>query len=110
MAEITPKELIDTCLASIKPFKGDISKLESAIGALIVGKRFGWRVLYLAHNRATIRSYEKILGVKFQEALPEVGELAHKSIGWVAVQKVGNFWKAVKGEIAGVRSSLLTKG
>jgi hypothetical protein len=110
MAEITPKDLIDTCLAAIKPYKGDLTKLESAIGALIVGKRLGWRVMFLVHNRATIREYEKMLGVKFQLALPEVGELAHKSIGWMAVQKVGNFWKAVKGEISGIRSTLAVKG
>jgi len=110
MAEITSKELIETCLASIKPYKGDFTKLESAIGALVIGKRMGWRVMFLIHNRATIREYEKLLGVKFQEVLPEEGELAHKSLAWVAVQKVGNFWKAVKGEISGVRSTLAIKG
>jgi len=110
MAEITPKDLIETCLAAIKPYKGDFTKLESAIGALIIGKRMGWRVMFLIHNRSTLREYEKILGVKFQEVLPEVGELAHKSIGWAAAQKIGNFWKAVKGEISGVRSTLAVKG
>jgi len=110
MAEITPKEIIDTCLAAVKPFKGDFTQLESAIGCLVIGKRMGWRVMFLIHNRATLREYEKLLGVKFQEVLPEEGDLAHKSIAWAAVKKVGNFWKAVKGEISGVRSTLAVKG
>ena len=45
-----------------------------------------------------------MLGVDVREILPEVGALAHKSLVWVAAQKVGNFWKAVKGEIAGIRT------
>jgi len=110
MAEVTPEEMIKICLAAVKPYKGNVTELESAIGAFIVGKQVGWRILLLAHNRATLKKYQKILGVKFSEILPEVGELADKSIGWAAVKKIGNFWKAVKGEIAGIRSPNLRRG
>ena len=105
----TPEEVIETCLKAIKPFRGNVGTLESAIGAYVIGTKVGWRVLYLCHNKSTIKTYEKLLGVNFREVLPEVGELAHKSLSWQAMQKIGNFWKAVKGEIAGVRSQEFTK-
>lgn len=109
MSEISPKQMMETCLAACDDFKGLATTLESAIGAFVVGKKFGWRVLYLVHNKSTIEKYEKLLGVKFREVLPEEGELAHKSVAWQAMKKVGNFWKAVKGEITGVRSGKIEK-
>ncbi len=45
-------------------------ELESALGMLFVGHAFGWRVLYMIHSVATIRKYEKVLGISLQ-ALPE---------------------------------------
>ena len=45
-----------------------------------------------------------MLGVDVREVLPDVGDFAHKSLAWAAAQKVGSFWKAVKGEIAGIRT------
>jgi len=85
-------------------FRGNLGELEQAIGVLICGRRFGWKVMMLVHDRKTLAKYEKILGVDFREEFPEVGDLARKSIAWTAVQKVSNFWKAVKGEIPGIRS------
>ncbi|MBL4774949.1 MAG: hypothetical protein JKY87_02675 [Mariprofundus sp.] len=90
-------------------FRGDITNLSRAIGMLATGRRFGWKVTYLIYSRLTITKYEKILGIKIQELLPEEGDLAHKSIAWVALQKVTNFWKAVKGEIPGIRSTMTTQ-
>ena len=92
-----------------KEFKGDMREFESAIGALIIGQQLGWKVLLLAHDRRTIDKYGKILGVDFRESMPEVGELADKSMAWKAVQKVGNFWKAVKGEIKDIKTPALSK-
>ena len=103
-------QLISIIDNSIKNFRGDLTHLSRAIGMLMLGRRLGWRVLYLVYNRSTIRKYEKILGKDFsiQDTLPEEGDLAHKSIAWVAAKKVGNFWKAVKGEIPGIRSTQTT--
>jgi len=93
---------------AIKDFRGDLTHLEAAIGAYLVGKEVGWKVAYLAHDKRTIRKFEKILGdINFREVLPEEGRWAHKSIAFVAAQKISNFWKAVKGEIPGIRSTQL---
>lgn len=110
MADITPKQMTDISLEAVDRFKGYIPQLEGAIGALFVGKRVGWKVLYLIHDKKTLRQYESLLGIKFREALPEVGPKAHKSVAWVALEGIKNFWKAVKGEIPGIRSPDMIKG
>lgn len=94
---------------SIKDFRGQMPSLESAIGAYIVGQKIGWKPLLLIHDKKTIAKYERILGIHFRDELPEVGVLAKKSIAWVSVQKVSNYWKAVKGEITGIRSPDMIK-
>ena len=107
MLDMKKKQLQVAIDKAIKDFRGVIPTLEAAIGALFVGQKVGWKVLLLVHDKKTIRKYEEILGVDFREVMPEVGPLADKSLAWKACQKVSNFWKAVKGEIEGVRSPLM---
>ena len=102
---LSDKELVQLIDKAIEGFMGDFHQLEAAIGVLMAGRRMGWKPLLLIHDRKTIKKYEKILNVTFKEILPEVGDKADKSIAWVAVQKVTSFWKAVKGEISGIKSS-----
>ena len=42
------KEAIDK---AIKNFRGLVPTLETAIGAYFVGKKVGWKVLYLVHEK-----------------------------------------------------------
>lgn len=106
---MTNDELVSLLDKAVKNFRGDSTTLESAIGMLVMGRQVGWRVIVLIHDKSTIKKYEKILDINIREVLPETGPLAKKSIAWEAAQKVGNFWKAVKGEILGVRSPEMTK-
>ncbi len=98
-------ELIQIIDRAIDQFDGDLDELESAIGMLILGRHYGWRVMLLVHSPMTIRKYQKILGIShLREVLPEVGALAHRSNAWRLVDGTRNFWKAVRGQIRGVRS------
>jgi hypothetical protein len=63
--------------------------------------------MLLMHDRKSIKDYEKILQIDSKQLFPEVGPLAEKSVAYWALRKVTNFWKAVKGEIPGVRSTEL---
>lgn len=108
MNQISDTELVALIDKAVIEFKGDISQLESAIGMLMMARHFGWKVALLIHDRQTIKKYENILGISLREYAPEVGKFAHKSVAWVAAQKIGSFWKAVKGEISGIKSSLIT--
>jgi hypothetical protein len=98
------KELLTHLDAQIKDFAGDLTSLERAVGAAIVGRQFGWKVLLLVHDRKTIARYEETLALDFRQEMPEVGPLAKKSVGWLAAQKVASFWKAVKGAYPNVKS------
>lgn len=109
MQSLSEKQLIDLIDKASKNFVGSLDTLESAIGFLVMGRKFGWRVMFLIHRQSTVRIYEKILGVKAKDVMPEEGPLANKSVAFVAVQKVSNYWKAVKGEIPGIRTSEITK-
>jgi hypothetical protein len=101
---MTYQELMAHVDQQVRAYAGDLTQLERAIGALVAGRQFGWKVLLLAHDRKTISKYGEILKVDFREVLPPVGKFAHKSLGWTAAQKVASFWKAVKGEYPEVKN------
>jgi hypothetical protein len=98
-------DLVELINKTIKSYRGDSRKLSNAIGYLCIGRQFGWRVMLLMHDRKTIRGYETILGIESKTFFPETGPMADKSVGYWELQQVTNFWKAAKGEIAGVRTT-----
>lgn len=87
-------DLIDNV---INNYTGDARVLESAIGCYLFGLMYGWKVLYLIHSKATLRRYQQILGFKFRELVPEIGELAHKSEAYQTMldRNTSSFWKYV---------------
>lgn len=87
----------------IRDFRGDITELERAIGAYLVGQLYGLKPLMLVHNRNTLGKYEKILGIRFREHLPEVGSLATKLRAYRLALKMGSVWKAIRGDVSDVR-------
>ncbi len=100
------QEIIGIIDRAVDGFEGDLDELESAIGMLMMGRHYGWKVLMLIHSPNTIRKYLKILGVQsLRDVLPEVGVLAHRSTAWRLVDGTRNFWKVVRGQISGVRSA-----
>lgn len=107
MNERDTLQLIDR---AIDDFNGNLNDLGSAIGMLMLGRRYGWRVMLLIHSPGTVRKYLKILGLKnLRDAVPEVGELAGRSNAWRLVDGTANFWKVVRGQISGVRSPRVDK-
>jgi hypothetical protein len=86
-------------LQQLNEFQGIGTTMESALGALIMGQYFGWRVLKLLHNPATYRRYEKILGIEFKGVCPEITERGkQKSIGYAISEKLGSFWAVIMGK------------
>lgn len=81
----------------ITNYTGDARVLENAIGCYLVGLMYGWKVLYLIHSKATLRKYQDILGFKFREMVPEIGDLAHKSEAYQTMlkRKSPSFWKYI---------------
>ena len=99
---LSPKEAleyIEIINKATDKFVGQFDELENAIGMLMIGRLVGWKVLVLIHNKRTIRKYEEILGVNIRDMFPEQGPLAAKSLGYKAALALGNFWKAVSGDL-----------
>ena len=84
---------------AVAHFSGNFDELEAALGMLHLGNHLGWKPLVLIHNKRTIRKYEEILGISIREFFPEEGPSAERSLGYSIAKKIGNFWKAVSGEI-----------
>lgn len=107
---LNDEELLRLVDRVVDQYDGNLDELESAIGMLMLGRYYGWRVLLLVHSPNTVRKYQKILGLKsLKDVLPEVGVLAHRSDAWRLVEGTRNFWKAVRGQIGGVRSPRVDK-
>lgn len=99
------QEILALIDRAVDQFDGNLDELESAVGMLMLGRHYGWRVILLIHSPNTIRKYLKILGLKnLREVLPEVGVLAHRSTAWRLVDGTKNFWKVVRGQLSGIRS------
>lgn len=83
---------------AIARFSGNMTTLMSALGFLRVGYEVGWRVLVMAHHKATIKKYETILGIEIREFFPEEGPGAERSIGLKMAKSLGKFWEIVRGQ------------
>lgn len=93
------QELVAIVNDAIDRFRGNVDELEKAIGMLMLGDYVGWKVLVLIHNKRTIRKYEEILNINVREFFIEEGPIAERSLGYDIAKKLGNFWKAVSGDI-----------
>lgn len=92
------KQLVEIEENAIAGFTGQLDELESALGMLLMGHHFGWKVLYLIHSKKTVRKYEDILGVKIRDIFHETGPSSDRSVGLALAMKASNFWKVVSGE------------
>lgn len=103
--ELSPEQLVEIVEKASKKFSGQVNELESAVGMLFMARQYGWKLMYLAHSKTTVRKYEGILDIRIRDHFPDEGPLAHKSIGLKIAKKLTNFWKAVTDNINGVRNA-----
>lgn len=104
---LTDEDLCAIADKAFDTFKGNSDTLKGAIGYAFMARRIGWKPALLMHTQKTVKEYDRILGIDSRTIFPEIGVDAHRSQAWRLAQKVTNFWKAVKGEIKGVRSTEL---
>lgn len=101
---IPDAEVIRRIEKAIDRYGGYLGTLEGAIGIYFVGRRLGWRPLYLMNDRKTLKKCENILRISLRAALPEIGPKADKSIAWGLYDRATSFWRAVRGDFPGVKS------
>ena len=83
---------------AILNFRGGMDELEGALGMYMIGRHFGWKVLYLIHTKKTVAKYEKILGIVTREEFEAETVDSHRSLGFQAASALSNFWKVVSGD------------
>lgn len=88
----TRHDLMDQAIFN---FEGSLEELEGALGMYMIGRHFGWKVLYVIHSKKTIRKYEQILNITVRDEFLEVGPDAQRSNGYRAVEFASNFWKSI---------------
>ncbi len=102
LADLSDEEKVaafDKAGQAVARFSGSLEELEKAIGMLMIGYHFGWKVLLLVHSKRTIRKYEKILDINVKEFFPAEGNSARRSMGLDLAKQIGNFWQVVSGDI-----------
>lgn len=97
MEQMTSEQFVALIDSVIENYHGDSDVLFSSIGALMVGRKYGWRVLMIVSSSASYAKYQKILGVQFKQILPEATPLSERSLGYRIVKKLNNFWDVVRG-------------
>lgn len=60
------KELEEIEWDTVVRYKGLTTTLEAALGMLRMGDHLGWKALTIIHSRRTLRKYERILGLVFE--------------------------------------------
>lgn len=102
LADLSDEEKVaafDKAAYAVARFSGSLEELEKAIGMLMIGYHFGWKVLLLVHSKRTIKKYEKILDIDIKEFFPAEGKSAERSMGLDIAKQIGNFWQVVSGDI-----------
>lgn len=98
MKTITDEELLKKIEEVSTNFKGQLDDLTEAIGIVIAGRLFGWKVMRLVNSKRSWGVACRLFG-DLKEFLPERGVLAHKSVGLAIVDKAGVYWDFINGVV-----------
>lgn len=96
---MTDEQSIKIINEKIADFSGQLDDLQVAVGMLAVGRLYGWRVTRLISSKRHWSVACKLFG-DLKELLPERGVLAHKSVGLAIVDKAGDYWGIIKGDVS----------
>lgn len=96
---ITEQELLQKIEEVSSNYVGQLDDLQAAVGMLAVGRLYGWRVARLISSKRHWAVACRLFG-DLKELLPERGVLAHKSVGLAVVDKAGNYWDFIAGNVS----------
>jgi len=79
--------------------KGNLETLSSAIGCMFLCMYFGRRVMQIVYTLQTIRTYERVLRVRFKDLpfIPDTTPNSERSVGYNWARSLDNFWDGVRG-------------
>lgn len=81
-----------------KTYKGQLDDLYQAVGLIVVGRRFGWRVMRLISSRPQWTQANNLFG-DVKEWMREEESCAHRSLGLSMIKSINDYWLVVRGII-----------
>ena len=87
---INEKDLIAKVEQHSKCYRGQMNYFYEAVGLIMVGRLFGWRVMRLTSSRRCWRLAAELFGDP-KEILPERGKYVDRSLGLAIADKIGDF-------------------
>jgi hypothetical protein len=97
MKSMSDAEMAKIVRVAWQNYKGDCGVFMSAVGALAFGREVGWKAVRVCMSSVTYRKYEKILGLRFRDVLPERTKESKRIRGIRIVDDLGKFWQALSG-------------
>lgn len=95
---ITDEELIKRIYSVINDFEGQADDLCYAVGIVLVGRRYGWRVMRLISSRKAWMLACRLFGdLKTGDLMQEKGPIYSYSLGARIVDKLGHYWDFING-------------
>ena len=98
MNKMTIEQLVAHVDNVASTYKGDSHVLFGAIGALFVGRLYGWRVIRVFLSTSTYAKYQRVLGLDFKKVMPPETELSDRALAYRIVKRVKDFWGIVRGQ------------
>lgn len=77
-------------------FVGQLDDLYAVIGMVVMGRRYGARVVRLVAPRRHWRLMQDLFG-DYHELFQDEGRCAEKCLGFRVLKAVGGYWKAITG-------------
>lgn len=96
---ITDEEMLKRIDDVSTQYKGQIDVLLKSVGMIVLGRKFGWRVIRLVVSTTDWTKANKIFG-DLKEYMPERGVLAKKSVGLKMVDALDGYWDVIRGVIS----------
>lgn len=92
---LTPEqcEMIQKACAE---YHGQLDDLYQAIGLIVAGQLFGWRVMRLVSTRSNWQKAQELFGDP-KKLMDPRGPYAHRSLGLKIADELGEFWEIVRG-------------
>lgn len=78
-------------------YHGQMDDLYQAVGMLVVGRFYGWRVMRIAGTRSNWKTASRIFG-DLKTLMEEREEFADRSLGLKMADELGRYWEIIRGQ------------
>jgi hypothetical protein len=81
----------------IATYRGSCQPLENALGALCMGKVYGYKVIRVMHAGVSYTKYQELLDLRFSDWCSPETPLSARHRGYQLALKAKNFWDLIRG-------------